>query len=229
MEEKKLNNKNNSNKASDNKIPIEREETPKPENENQISELELKEEELKKLIGRIEETEKQNSDLKDALLRKAAEFENYKRRNENDQLNIIKYAAESFIRNILPVYDDLERSLSHIDENSNSASMGGGFESTKKGLMLVFEKFGKILENQGVKKIDAKGKIFDVHFHEALMQQPAEGVAPHTVLEVLEPGYLYKDRVIRHAKVIVSQEMGHSQIQPDENSLSNEDNSTKQE
>ena len=229
MEEKKLNNKNTSDKAADNKIPIEREEIPKAESENQISELELKETELKKLFGKIEEIEKQNSELKDTLLRKAAEFENYKRRNENDQLNIIKYAAESFIRNILTVYDDLERSLSHIDENTNSSGTAGGFESTKKGLLLVFEKFGKILDNQGVKKIDAKGKPFDVHFHEALMQQPAEGVAPHTVLEVLEPGYMYKDRVIRHAKVIVSQEMDHSQIQPDEKSISNEDNSTEQE
>ena len=229
MEDEKLNKQNTSNKETDNKIPIEREEISKAENENQISELEFKEAELKALVGKITEIEKQNSELKDALLRKAAEFENYKRRNENDQLNIIKYAAESFIRNILPVYDDLERSLSHIDEAANPVGTAGGFDSTKKGLMLVFEKFGKILENQGVKKIDAKGKPFDVHFHEALMQQPAEGVAPHTVLEVLEPGYMYKDRVIRHAKVIVSQEMDHTQIQPGNSLDSNEVNSTEQE
>jgi molecular chaperone GrpE len=229
MEDEKLNKQETSNKETDNKIPIEREEISKAENENQISELEFKEAELRALVGKITEIEKQNSELKDALLRKAAEFENYKRRNENDQLNIIKYAAESFIRNILPVYDDLERSLSHIDEAANPAGTAGGFDSTKKGLMLVFEKFGKILENQGVKKIDAKGKPFDVHFHEALMQQPAEGVAPHTVLEVLEPGYMYKDRVIRHAKVIVSQEMDHTQIQSDNSLDSNEVNSTEQE
>ncbi len=229
MEDEKLNKQNASDKETDNKIPIEREETPKAENGNQINGLELKEVELKALADKIAEIEKQNSELKDALLRKAAEFENYKRRNENDQLNIIKYAAESFIRNILPVYDDLERSLSHIDEPANTAASPGGFDSTRKGLMLVFEKFGKILENQGVKKIDAKGKPFDVHFHEALMQQPAEGVAPHTVLEVLEPGYMYKDRVIRHAKVIVSQEMDHSQIQPDDSTSHNDDNSTEKE
>ena len=196
METDNLNKENNA--KEENKIPIERE---KNTGGNEASAAEQKQsDELSTALNKIAELEKLNSELKDTLLRKAAEFENYKRRTENDQLNILKYAAESFIKNILPVYDDLERSLSHIDEETN-------FESTKKGLLLVHEKFGKIMEAQGIKKIDAKGKQFDVHYHEALMQQPAAGVPPHTVLEVLEPGYIYKDRVIRHAKVIVSQEL----------------------
>ncbi|MBA4407759.1 nucleotide exchange factor GrpE [bacterium] len=222
MEAEKLNKQNESKEIDANKIPIERAENLAGENEILQGETVLNETELKKALEKIAEVEKQNTELKDALLRKAAEFENFKRRNENDQFNIIKYAAESFIRNILPIYDDLERSLSHIDEATN-------FESTKKGLSLVFEKFGKILDNQGVKKIEAKGKPFDVHFHEALMQQPAEGIPPHTVLEVLEPGYMYKDRVIRHAKVIVSQEMDHSQNQPESEDKNNIENSSEQE
>ena len=210
MEEKELNKEKNTSPENENNIPIEREESSKSISENQNDEAALKISELESAIQKIAELEKQNSELKDTLLRKVAEFENYKRRNDNDQLNIIKYAAESFIRNILPVYDDLERSLSHIDEANN-------FDSTKRGLLLVFEKFGKILENQGVKKIDAKGKPFDVHLHEALMQQPAEGVAPHTVLDVLEPGYMYKDRVLRHAKVIVSSEAASNEELDSEN------------
>lgn len=163
------------------------------------------------LKEKILELEKQNAELKDTLLRKVAEFENFKRRNENEQINLIKYAAEPFVKNILSVYDDLERSLIHIDEPNN-------FESTKKGLQLVFEKFTKILESQGVKKIDAKGQLFDVHLHEALMQQPVEGVEPHTVLDVIEPGYIFKDKVIRHAKVIVSSEPAST----DDNQINNE-------
>ncbi|MCX6174684.1 MAG: nucleotide exchange factor GrpE [Ignavibacteriales bacterium] len=210
-----MNKEQNIPEENENNIPIEREDSSEPKIENQQTELALKISELESAIQKIVEQEKQNLELKDTLLRKVAEFENYKRRNENDQLNILKYAAESFIRNILQVYDDLERSLLHIDEANN-------FDSTKKGLMLVFEKFGKILENQGVKRIDAKGKPFDVHLHEALMQQPAEGVAPHTVLDVLEPGYMYKDRVLRHAKVIVSSETAsneemNSEKQSDDN------------
>lgn len=187
--------------AESNRIPIEGVNKPGEEEEKEklMIEEDTTEAELKGALEKVSELEKQNAELKDTLLRKVADFENFKRRNESDQINIIKYAAEPFIRNILQVYDDLERSLAHIDEPNNA-------DSTKKGLLLVFEKFGKILESQGVKRIDAKGQPFDVNLHEALMQQQAEGVEPHTVLEVIEPGYIYKDRVIRHAKVVVSAE-----------------------
>ena len=175
----------------------------KKETENNSSEFEeaLKqiEAELKQTQEKNIELEKQLNEYKDSFLRKVAEFENYKRRADVEQSNLFKYAAEPFIKNVLPVYDDLERSLSHIGDES-------GFESLKKGLEMVFDKFSKILEQQGVKRIEAKGKPFDVDLHEALMQQPAEGVPPHTVLDVIEQGYVYKDKVIRHAKVIVSAE-----------------------
>ncbi len=195
--EEELNKHNGSSEENENKIPIERVENKDAKTNAQPTELELKNSELKNSLEKIAELEKQISELKDSLLRKAAEFENYKRRSENDQLNILKYAAESFIRSILPIFDDLERSLLHIDDENN-------FESIKKGLLFVFDKFEKVLESQGIKKIDAKGKPFDVQYHEALMQQQADGVAPHTVLDVIEPGYLYKDKVIKHAKVVVS-------------------------
>ena len=81
--------------------------------------------ELNKLQAKIGELEKQVTEYKDAYLRKAAEFDNFKRRNENDMSNMLKYSAEPFIRSILPVYDDLERSLNHISDESS-------FESLKK-------------------------------------------------------------------------------------------------
>ena len=197
MEEMK--DQNDITNQEDNSIPIERVE----KKEDQVQKQEPDQEKINNeeiLQGKIVELEKQTAELKDSLLRKVAEFENYKRRNENEQMNLLKYAAEPFIKSVLSVYDDLERSLSHIDDENS-------FESTKKGLQLVFDKFNKTLDAQGVKKIEAKGQPFDVHFHEALMQQPVEGVAPHTVLDVIEHGYLYKDKVIRHAKVIVSAEL----------------------
>jgi len=156
--------------------------------------------EITKLKEKIKELERQIEDLKDSLLRKAAEFENYKRRTENDQMNLLKYAAEGFIAKILPIYDDLERSLKHFDETGNSTAI-------KDGLQLVFKNFTKVLNEQGVKRIEAKGKPFDFNLHEALMQQPSADFPPHTVLEEIEPGYIYKDKVIKHSKVIVSQEV----------------------
>jgi len=164
----------------------------------------------KKLI----ELEKQVAELTDKFLRKAAEFENYKRRTENDQLNLIKYAAESFIIKLLPVIDDFERSLEHIDTAKNN-------DALKEGIKLVYDKLIKVLDDQGVKKIESVGKPFDVHYHEALMQKKADKVEPHTVLEELEKGYLYKDRVIRHTKVIVSEDSSEESVGTEKNEEEN--------
>ena len=148
---------------------------------------------------KIKQLENEVEELKDKVLRKSAEFENYKRRTENDQINLLTYAAESFITKLLPVIDDFERSIKHIENTSE-------IDSLKEGMSLIYEKFIKLLDEQGVKKIESKGKPFDVNFHEAVMQQKAENVPPHTVLEELECGYIYKDKVIRHTKVIVSED-----------------------
>jgi len=155
------------------------------------------------LNQKIIELEKELNEYKDRLLRKAAEFENYKRRTENDQLNLFKYAAESFIMKLLPVIDDFERSLQYIDSSKD-------IESIKQGILLVYDKFSKLLEDQGVKKIESVGKPFDVHYHEALLQRTVDDQEPHIVLEELESGYMYKDRVIRHSKVIVSDDASGS-------------------
>jgi molecular chaperone GrpE len=148
---------------------------------------------------KIKQLENEVDDLKDKILRKSAEFENYKRRTDNDQINLLTYAAESFITKLLPIIDDFERSIKHI-ESTNEV------DSLKEGMGLIYDKFIKLLDEQGVKKIESKGKPFDVFFHEAVLQRKAENVPPHTVLEELECGYLYKDKVIRHAKVIVSED-----------------------
>jgi len=148
---------------------------------------------------KITQLESEVTELKDKLLRRAAEFENYKRRTENDQLNLLTYAAESFIQRLLPTVDDFERSLLHINEAQD-------VDAIKHGLKLIYDKFMKVLDDQGVKKMETVGQPFNVEFHEALLQRPDDSVEPHTVLEEIEKGYLYKDKVIRHAKVIVSED-----------------------
>lgn len=159
--------------------------------EKDTAEVAASDEKLNKLEAEVNQ-------YKELMLRKAAEFENYKRRTENDQLNLLKYAAESLLIKLLPTIDDLERSLSHMTEETD-------VNKIKEGIQLVYNKFMKTLDDQGVKKIEAIGKPFDVEFHEALMQRADETVPPHTVLDELETGYMYKDRVIRHSKVIVSE------------------------
>ncbi|MDO8551055.1 MAG: nucleotide exchange factor GrpE [Ignavibacteria bacterium] len=169
---------------------------------------------------RIAELEKEVEQLKDKFLRKAAEFENYKRRTENDQLNLIKYSAVTFILKLLPVMDDFERSLDHIEEAKD-------IDALKAGLKLVYEKLSKALDDEGVKKIDAVGKPFDVNFHEAIMQKKDDSVEPHTVLDEIEKGYIYKDKVIRHSKVIVSEESTEESVEENKSNLNDDEKSGK--
>ncbi|MBE0573224.1 MAG: nucleotide exchange factor GrpE, partial [Ignavibacteriaceae bacterium] len=126
--------------------------------------------------AKIGELEVQLKEWQDKLLRKAAEFENYKRRTENDQFNLINYAAESFIIKLLPVVDDFERSMEHIDDIDNN-------KAVKEGIKLVYEKLLKLLNEHGVKKMQTKGEPFNVDFHDALMQRKDDSVPSHTVLE----------------------------------------------
>jgi molecular chaperone GrpE len=112
---------------------------------------------------------------------------------------LITYAAESFITKLLPIVDDFERSMNHIDDLDQS-------KSVKDGIKLVYDKLHKLLNEQGVKKMQTKGEPFNVDYHDALMQRKDDSVPPHTVLEEIEPGYRYRDKVIRHAKVIVSED-----------------------
>ncbi|MBK7380059.1 MAG: nucleotide exchange factor GrpE [Ignavibacteriales bacterium] len=188
----------------------------KSKNENEIPSEEKKTADtLNELNVKISQLENEKDELKDSLLRKVAEFENYKRRSENEQLNLIKYAAESFIIKILTVVDDLERTLAHLEESENSKSLS-------EGIKLVYEKFIRILKEQGVTPIEAIGKPFNVDFHEAILQRKDSSVEPHTVLDEIQKGYLYKDRVIRHAQVIVSEDSElQSTGQDSENSAEN--------
>lgn len=193
----KVNNEKINNQIEEPETDIEQE---KEESINKLAELEQQ----------VNEQEKKIKDLQDSLLRKVAEFENYKRRTENDQFNLIKYAAESFILKVLPIYDDLKRSVNHLSEETN-------FSSIKEGLELILNKFTKTLEEQGIKEIETIGKEFNVEFHEALLQQPSNEFPDHTVIQEVEAGYLYKDKVIRHAKVIVSQNLVNDSNKQNEN------------
>jgi len=168
---------------------------------------------------KVNELESKIIELQDLLLRKAAEFENYKRRTENDQMNLLSYAAESFIIKLLPVVDDFERSLKHINDAKDTGSI-------RDGIKFMYDKLFKILNDQGVKKMEVVGKPFNVAFHDALMQRIDNSVPPHTVVEEIEPGYLYKDKVIRHAKVIVSDEssMESSQTNDESRNITEEGN-----
>lgn len=139
--------------------------------------------------------------LKDTLLRKVAEFENYKRRTDTEISNYIKYASEKLIKELLPVYDDLGRSVDSVNKGETK-----DFETLKTGLFLIYDKFKNILEKEGLTEINSLGQEFNVDVNSALMQVPSDEVKPNIVLEVVEKGYKLKDKVVKHEKVLVSSE-----------------------
>jgi molecular chaperone GrpE len=149
------------------------------------------------LAQKLAEAEKQVEYYKDLLLRKVAEFDNIKKRAEGEAASVVRYAKVDVIQSLLPIIDDFERSLKLSKDRRES-------EAFSKGVELIYQKLMKFLDIHGVKQIESLGKEFDVQFHDALLQVPRHDVPPHVVIEVVEKGYTLDDRVLRHAKVVVS-------------------------
>ncbi|MDT8324060.1 MAG: nucleotide exchange factor GrpE, partial [Bacteroidota bacterium] len=138
--------------------------------------------------------------LKEQVLRKVAEFENYKRRTREEKDALLKYGAEGVISELLPVIDDFERSLAAGREHQDFVSFFSGVE-------IIYGKLLRVLQNRGLTPIEAVGKPFDVDYHDALLQVPSAENEPGTVLDEAEKGYMLHDKVLRHAKVTVSREV----------------------
>lgn len=155
--------------------------------------------EIEQLRASVKDMETSAQSYKDQLLRKAAELENYRRRSEAEAANLIQYASERLLLSLLPVLDDFTRSLKAGAESRD-------YEAFYRGVELIQGKFTRTLEKHGLMPFESLGKPFDVAYHDALLQIPRADVPPHTVLEEVERGYMLHDRVLRHAKVIVSAE-----------------------
>lgn len=145
------------------------------------------------------ENEKLKKELeasKEDYLRLGAEFQNLRKRFIREKEEIVLYANEKLIESILSILDDFERSLSTAENNS--------LENFKNGIELIHKNFIATLEKEGVKPIKAVGKEFDHNLHDALMLTEKEGVAPGTIIEEVSKGYYYKEKVLRHSKVVVA-------------------------
>lgn len=128
---------------------------------------------------------------------KLAEFDNYRKRTLNEKAELIKNGAESAMRDLLPVIDDLERAMDAINK-------GGDLESIKEGVTLIYNKFIKYLEAQHVKAIESTGMDFDTDVHEAVTMFPAPDPSMKgKVIDTAIKGYKINDKVLRYAKVVV--------------------------
>jgi molecular chaperone GrpE len=144
------------------------------------------------ILKQNQELKKQYGDIRDTLQRVYAEFQNYKKRMDDDKQKFIELSNEELIKRILPILDNLELALSHKKQD----------DEFSKGIELIYAQFTQVLEDEGVKRILSSGK-FDPKLHEVLMTEESpkeEGV----ILEELQKGYMLGGRVLRHAKVKIA-------------------------
>ena len=173
------------------------------ENKNEEIKEEKKAEEPKehkkehKKDKKLEELQNEINTLKDKNMRIAAEMVNTLRRKDEETNILLKYSNESLITELLPVIDNFERAL-NVDAKTTD------IESYQKGMTMIYNSLKNILEKFEVKEIEAIDKEFDPSYHQAVMQEEKEGTKENIVIEVLQKGYTYKDKVIRPAMVKVS-------------------------
>ena len=147
----------------------------------------------------IAQLEQQVADLKNAMLYKVAEFENYRKRTIKEKADLILNGGEKVITKILPVIDDFERAIANGKTTDDAQVL-------REGLELIFKKFLKILEGEGVERIETENKDFDTDYHEAIAMVPGMGDDKKgKVIDCVQTGYTLNGKVIRFAKVAVGQ------------------------
>ena len=161
--------------------------------EELLEKLESKDEEIAKLQEELEKQEDQTNEYISYSQRLQADFENYKRHSEKQNAEIIKYANEQLISNILDSYEGLERAL---NQSNNEKEL-------REGVELIYSKLKDILEKEGLKEIPTEGEKFDPFKHEALMAENNDDFENGYIIEELMKGYTLKDKVLKYSKVKV--------------------------
>ncbi len=151
----------------------------------------------------IEAVRREADEARDQLLRLAAEFENYKKRMEREREGLLKYAGEQVLRELLTTLDNLDRAIEQGTAESDDAAakleaMLEGVDLTRKGLLATLEKFEVV-------PIDSVGREFDPNEHEAMSMEAETGLPPNHVVREFARGYRFKDRLLRPARVVVSE------------------------
>ena len=164
------------------------------ENAKEEKVVTLKESEYLKL----KEEAAKSGEYWDKILRLQADFENIRKRLEKEKQEYTRFANEEIILELLNILDDLERAVDLTETKHQD------LPAFLKGVEIILAHLYELLKEYGVRPIEAKGKIFDPNYHEALMQAEDKSVPEHTIVEELQKGYLLNDRVIRTAKVKVS-------------------------
>lgn len=176
------------------------EQTNEEKKQKELPKKKEKKEKKSKEIIELEKLKEENAFLNDKLLRINAEMQNMKRRNNEEISRLMKYDGENFIKKLLPIIDNFERAINMDDTNLED-------EVSKflSGFKMIYSNLKTILDEFEIKEIDSLGKIFDSSCMEAVLTEHKDGIEKNIVLDVLQKGYLYKDKIIRPAMVKVSE------------------------
>jgi len=148
-------------------------------------------------ISELEESGQLALEYLDHLQRLQAEFDNYKKRVDRERAELIEYASTELVSELIDIMENLERGVASAKESDD-------IDSIVKGMEMVSTRLKDILRSRGLKPIEAVGKKFDPHYHEAMMMTPTDEYPYNTVIEEFQQGYMMKDKVIRYSKVKVS-------------------------
>ncbi len=176
------------------------EENPRKEEESQDQEEEeipLTKMTKAQLVEKVEKVQEASDKNLDLYVRSQAEIDNLKKRYQKERQDLAKFANESLIKQLLPVVDNLEKAITHSQDEDSIEAIREGVDLTLKGLM-------DILQKSGVETVEAIGEQFDPNFHEAVSEMADDGMKPGTVIKDLQKGYILNQRLIRPSMVIVS-------------------------
>ena len=176
--------------------------TPAEDQEAEVAGAEIADDELSEEEKLQKENEKLSADLekeKKEYMFLMAEFDNFRKRTLREKSELIKNAAESAFRGLLPIVDDFERALKASEGSEDAASM-------RQGMELIYKKLVKYMATNGVKEMDPEDRTFDADRHEAISAVPVpDEEQKGKILDTVEKGYTINDKVLRHAKVVVGQ------------------------
>lgn len=167
--------------------------------EAQVDDQQASESEKDKIKSELTRVQEQNKDLEDKYLRSQAEMQNMQNRYNNERAQLIKYESQSLAKDILPAMDNLERALAiEVDDEAS--------KQLKKGVQMTLDSLIKAMKDHGISEIDAEGVEFNPNLHQAVQTVTAENnEQKNYIVQVLQKGYLYKDRTLRPAMVVVAQ------------------------
>lgn len=152
-----------------------------------------------KVVSEDKSMEEKLAEMQDKYIRLSAEFDNYRKRTLREKIDLSKYAGENLLLKILPVMDDFERAVSHLETATDCEAM-------KDGIDLIYVKFTEFLKQHGLKEIDALNCDFNVDLHDAVAKIPVEDEEKRgKIVDVIQKGYYLHDKIIRHSKVVVGE------------------------